>query len=161
MSSGLVVHLENVPASPSRKSTTAHDGCWLHDFREIYRELGIESVEVLPDVIENQSVYVVTKPGSRLRTGVALSQQASEHARLASENERLKVELARARHAQEQLEAKVSSLEDLENSTAFRLVDRARRLPLGKGLVRSVGSTIKKVRRRAPSPSRKRPTLRI
>jgi SAM-dependent methyltransferase len=67
----LVVHIENRPVTGSRRENDEHSGCWLHDFREHYRRLFDLELEVLPDVIDRQCLYLAGNPGDLLVAKVA------------------------------------------------------------------------------------------
>jgi len=66
VSRSVILHIENAEVTASVRENDAHDGCWLHDFRSAYAAFGGAALSVLPAAVDQQTVYLVSKPTSLL-----------------------------------------------------------------------------------------------
>jgi SAM-dependent methyltransferase/glycosyltransferase involved in cell wall biosynthesis len=152
VSKSAILHIENLPVTGSRKENLAHDGCWLHDFRALYSDIGPADLAIYPDLIEHQCVYLVTKPGATHAAAAFAAGEKRLSGDLAIEREALRKrtfqledELDEEAQRSEKLSAE---LEALKRSTSFRLAEAARSVPvpeaarsLARWVTRGVGTT--------------------
>ncbi|MBI3183458.1 MAG: methyltransferase domain-containing protein [Myxococcales bacterium] len=150
VTSSLIVHMENRPVSPSRRENSAHDGSWLHDFPAVYRELGAPAVLALPDVVENQCVYLIAKPDSKLATTAVavLEQRGLLSSNLALKQEReqssaLRLKLLELQSERDELKA---ALQQERTSEVARAASALAKLP---GATLAISQLAKAVERSA------------
>lgn len=104
-----IVHIENRPVSGSRLENKAHEGCWLHDFQALYRDLGEFDVCVLPRVVDHQCVYIVSKRAAALTGPIVAAAEARAACRLQELVDQSERDLHRARVQIRDLELELES----------------------------------------------------
>ncbi|HEY3445913.1 MAG TPA: methyltransferase domain-containing protein [Myxococcales bacterium] len=139
-----ILHVENVRVEGESVDCNEHGGCWLHDFRAAWKALGVDTVRVLSSAVEQQDVYLVPlTEGSSMAAAIdanaavaslplgaeraALAKARHELEAVASERNGLKAQLQETAERTEGLRAAV---DDFQSSATFKLVSRARSLPL-------------------------------
>jgi SAM-dependent methyltransferase len=167
-----LVLIENKRTDQTTFGSTAHAGCWLHDFVGDFARLGFTNIQVLDQVLADQDVYLIDLErgegdvvGRRFRSSLAV--RDGETRRLRQEMERMQSELAKgqervqrfdrmvtdtlvrrigAETSRRRAEAEVARLSHdvirLEHSLARRAVERAKQFKRTYRLLRGVIDTV-------------------
>ena len=133
VSSRMVFHIENRPVDRSQRENDEHSGCWLHDFRGAYRELFGLELDVMPDLIDRQCVYLAHRaepalvPAARLVARDYRTMNRMEAA-LKAERDQSHLHRTRVQQLEETIAGHEAQEREAERSLTRRAVRRAERL---------------------------------